>query len=111
MFGSVFQEEPARALPPLPCRRGPRRRLRPADCQQAVPATLAALAWKGLDNRPNTVAALATVAVEPAMQAVKGSGTDASHEQQYGGRSDSGNTQPGDGARYWSRGHAQATGG
>jgi len=76
-----------------------------------VPATLAALAWKGLDNRPNTVAALATVAVEPAMPCVKEYGTDASHEQQYGGRSDLGNTKPGDSARYWSRGHAQATGG
>ena len=37
MFGSVFQEEPARAPPPLPCRRGPRRRLRPGRLQAGHP--------------------------------------------------------------------------
>lgn len=39
----------------------------PADCKQAIPATLAALAGKGPGDRPAAVSALATVAVGSAM--------------------------------------------
>ena len=59
MFTGFFEEAPM-PFHPSPADVARATGCAPADCQQAVPALLAALAWKGLDDRPTTIAALAT---------------------------------------------------
>lgn len=97
--------------------------LSPSEIAQAIGAPTAAVAraWpplekalqeQGIDDNPTRIAALATVVTEvgSGLQPINEYGGPAYFTAMYEGRSDLGNTQPGDGALYHGRGYIQLTG-
>jgi predicted chitinase len=81
------------------------------DPQTYLPGILLALKEKDLDNRLTLVATLATIGVETGgFKPIDEQGDDEYFTENYEWRSDLGNDQAGDGARYHGRGYLQITG-
>ncbi|MEA2640915.1 MAG: hypothetical protein QOF51_2309 [Chloroflexota bacterium] len=75
------------------------------------PRLVAELQAAGCYDIPTVIAVLATIRVEvPRFAPIREYGDEAYFTQQYEGRADLGNTQPGDGARFCGRGFVQLTG-
>jgi predicted chitinase len=85
---------------------------RPRLVAQHWPTIDKALSQAGMRDNASRIAALATVVTEvgPRLLPINEFGGPAYFNQMYGGRTDLGNTRPGDGARFHGRGYIQLTG-